>query len=440
MRERVLNTAGFPSNGAVVARAGSGSERLVTRASISPIISWAFYAFVFSILFEAFPLGIPLELTQVTGAFLVLAALLQPYLCFRRPPAAFWCFVAYLYVGVLSLALRDALSNGDARWKVAVFAQLILMFWIAYNLMRHQRIARGALLALISSCVVLSVLQMVGLALPTISRRTLVDRFASFGLDPNQMACILSLGLLALISITYGSYSNSLLPRVLVWPLYMLVAATTVQTGSRGGILAFAAGLITLLLRKGTVWEKGRNALIVMLGIGLAILISLQSEVIRYRFDKTVEAGDTTARERIYPAALQAFLEKPLIGWGIETNTNEIEARVGMQNYEHLDAHNLILYVLTSTGLLGTIPFLAGTWLCVRRAWKARGGVYGILPFAMVITLLVADMSASGLHWKHHWLILAYALASGYNPPATRLSPVNVWQNSRVDRGSAATA
>jgi O-antigen ligase len=440
MRERVLNTAGFPLTGAVVAPARRRTERLVVRASVNPILRWAFYAFVFSIIFEGLPIGIPLELTQITGTFLVLAALLQPFLCFRRPPAAFWCFVAYLYVGVLSLAAHHALSDEDARWRVAVFAQLIFLFWIAYNLMRHQRVAKGALLALITSCVMLSVLQTVGLALPTISRRSLVDRFASFGLDPNQMACILSVGLLALIGITYGSDSRTPLPRVLVWPLYILVAATTVQTGSRGGILAFAAGLITLLLRKGTVWEKARNALIVMLGIGLAILIASQSEVVRYRFSKTVEGGDTTARERIYPAALQTFLEQPLIGWGIQTNTSEIEARAGMQNYEHLDAHNLILYVLTSTGLLGTIPFLVGIWLCVRGAWKARGGVYGTLPFAMVITLLVADMSASGLHWKHHWLILAYALASGYNPPVTRLPQVNVWQNSRAERRVAATA
>jgi len=438
MRERVLNTVGFPLTGAVAAHAGRGTERLVPRDSISPIISWAFYAFVFSILFEGLPIGIPLELTQVTGAFLVLATLLQPYHCFRRAPAALWCFAAYLYVGALSLAFHNGLSDEDARWKLAVFAQLILMFWIAYNLMRHQRVARGALLALIASSVLLSVLQLFGLALPTISHRSLVDRFASFGLDPNQMACILSFGLLALIGITYDSYSRTLLLRVLVWPLYILVAATTVQTGSRGGILAFGAGLITLMLRKGTVWEKVRNALVVLLGIGLAILIALQSDVVRYRFDKTVEGGDTTARERIYPAALQVFLEEPLIGWGIQANTNEIEARVGMQNYEHLDAHNLILYVLTSTGLLGAIPFLAGIWLCVRGAWKARGGADGSLPFAMVITLLVADMSASGLHWKHHWLILAYALASGCNPPVTRLPPVKVWQNSRVVRRGAA--
>jgi O-antigen ligase len=440
MRERVLNTAGFPLNGAVVAHAGCGTERLVTRNSISPILRWAFYAFVFSILFEAFPLGIPVELTQVTGAFLVLGAILQPNVCLRRPPAAFWCFVAYLCVGILSLSLHHGLSDGDARWRVAVFIQLIFFFWIAYNLMRYQRVARGALLALIASCVLLSVLQTIGLAIPTISTRNFGERFASYGLDPNQLACILSLGLLALVSITYGSNASTLLPRILVWPLYMLVAAATVKTGSRGGILAFAAGLITLLLRKGTIWEKARNGLIVMLGIGLAILIALQSEVISSRLNKTFQAGDTTARDRIYPADWQVFLAQPLIGWGIHTNTYQIQARVGLPAYNTLDAHNLVLYLLTSAGLLGTIPYLAGIWLCARGAWKARGGAYGTLPFAMVVTLLVADMSASGLHWKHHWLVLAYALASGENAAVNKLRRVNVWQNSRAERRGAATA
>jgi O-antigen ligase len=133
------------------------------------------------------------------------------------------------------------------------------------------------------------------------------------------------------------------------------------------------------------------------------------------------------------------FLEKPLIGWGIHTNTYQIQARVALPNYNNLDAHNLILYLLTSTGLLGTVPFLAGIWLCMRGAWKARSGAYGTLPFSMVVTLLVADMSASGLHWKHHWLVLAYALAIGENAAVSKLPRVNVGQHWRAERRGAAT-
>jgi len=46
----------------------------------------------------------------------------------------------------------------------------------------------------------------------------------------------------------------------------------------------------------------------------------------------------------------------------------------------------------------------------------------------MTVTLLVSDMSASGLHWKHHWLILAFALAIGENAPLTKLPGGNLWR------------
>jgi O-antigen ligase len=218
----------------------------------------------------------------------------------------------------------------------------------------------------------------------------------------------------------------------------LLVAATIIQTGSRGGLVAFAAGLITLLLAKGTLLDKARNALIVVLGICLVVLIALQSDVFSKRFDKTLDTGDMAAREQIYPAAWQMFLDRPLLGWGIHTNTYEIQARVALANYNTLDAHNLILYVLTSTGLVGAIPFFLGVGLCVRGAWRARAGAFGGLPFAMTVTLLVSDMSASGLRWKHHWLVLAFALATGANAAVTKLA-ANDWQNPRTDRRAQIT-
>ena len=120
-----------------------------------------------------------------------------------------------------------------------------------------------------------------------------------------------------------------------------------------------------------------------------------------------------TARELIFPAAWQMFREKPLVGWGPYVNTGELGDRLRLPGYVRMDPHNLVLYVLTATGIFGAIPFFVGTGLCVRAAWKARGGAHGVLPFAMIVTVLAADMSVSGLHWKQHWLILAYALASG---------------------------
>lgn len=67
---------------------------------------------------------------------------------------------------------------------------------------------------------------------------------------------------------------------------------------------------------------------------------------------------------------------------------------------------------LTATGLVGTFAFCLGMWLCLRAAWRARGGSEGILPFAVMISVLVANMSGNWMASKLLWFAFAYAIAS----------------------------
>lgn len=381
--------------------------------AVKPAVRWAFYAFVFSILFEAAPVGVPVELTKLTGGALILASLLQPHICFRFPPAAVWCFVAYFNIAVVTLILQGGIHDGTGS-RLFVLAQLIFLFWISHNLMRHDRVAREAVLALAASCVVLAALRLLGLTTTTVEAQGRSSRLSVFGLDPNQLAGFLAVGMIALIGLAYGVEKSLLRPRFLAWPLVALVAVPFVQTSSRGGLLALAAGLAISVLRRGDLSSRLRTLLIVLIGMGFFGWVTLRSDTLRRRFETTVQTGNLTGRELIYPAAWQMFREKPLLGWGPMRNSVELGDRLRLPHYERMDPHNLVLYVLTATGLVGAIPFFAGVGLCVRAAWRARHGNQGILPLALVTCLLVADMSVTGLHWKQHWLILAYALASGH--------------------------
>src|SRR5207244_13447285 len=49
---------------------------------------------------------------------------------------------------------------------------------------------------------------------------------------------------------------------------------------------------------------------------------------------------------------------------------------------------------------------------CLRAAWQARRGSQGVLPLAMIVTVLMANMSGLWLYKKLNWIVLAYALAS----------------------------
>ena len=71
-----------------------------------------------------------------------------------------------------------------------------------------------------------------------------------------------------------------------------------------------------------------------------------------------------------------------------------------------------LLAVLLEVGIIGAIPYLVGLWLCAQSAWRARVGGLGLLPLALLSTVLACGMSGNILRWKTQWLVSALALAS----------------------------
>ena len=91
---------------------------------------------------------------------------------------------------------------------------------------------------------------------------------------------------------------------------------------------------------------------------------------------------------------------------------------------EMKNPHNLILYGIVTSGVLGSFPLFLGIGLAAFAAWRARHGAHGMLPLAMVIAVLAANMSGVWLFNKLHWLIMAYALAAAYYPAGQAFLPV----------------
>lgn len=375
------------------------------------ILRWVFYAFVFSLPFETVGGG-TLEPPTILGALLVATTLLQPGLFLRWPPRAFWCFLIYLYLYVALGALESPKHRAEVIQGMLVLVQLTLLGWIAYNLLRDERVAKMTLLTLAIACSLIAIMQVAGIASRATDIGAKAERVTALGLHPNNLARILTLGLLALIGLTYGRAKSIMKPRFIIWPLVLLIGVAIVQTGSRGGLLALGCGLMVFVLVGGSSLTKLRNVLGVLLIMGFFIWAGFQSESTRIRFEKTLEEGDMARREEIYPSSWRMFQEKPLIGWGSITSSYELGTRLGHPEEDSKNPHNLILYALVSTGVLGAIPLFIGITLAVLSAWKARYGSQGILPLALIVAVLVANMSGLWLFNKLHWLVMAYALAA----------------------------
>jgi O-antigen ligase len=91
------------------------------------------------------------------------------------------------------------------------------------------------------------------------------------------------------------------------------------------------------------------------------------------------------------------------------SNNKEAGRRMRLPGFKAIASHNLILDVLTATGVVGAIPFGIGVWHYLRCAWKARHGPHGILAFAVFVSILVANLSVDRLRSKMLWFGFTYA-------------------------------
>jgi O-antigen ligase len=156
-----------------------------------------------------------------------------------------------------------------------------------------------------------------------------------------------------------------------------------------------------------------RNATIGALAISLLILGTLHLPMMKNRLADSMKTGNLAGRELLYPALWTMFLEKPVLGWGPVTNTHEVALRIAERERPSRAAHNIVLELLTATGVTGALPFLVGAWLCFRSAWRARREAHGVLPLALFCSVLISNMSGDWIASKLIWVVLAYALASG---------------------------
>jgi O-antigen ligase len=359
--------------------------------------------------------SLPLEIPTLAGALFLGATMLQLRRCYGRIPSAVWPFLAFLCVFALATSLNFLNDTSEVLHVFLLVLQGVLIFWAAANLLEDEKTADGALIALAAAVLLRAVLPMLGVGRTATVVWTGGERLTAFGQNENNAAMFMDGGLIVLLGIGFARGRLLLKPRMLVLPGCLLIAYAVVETGSRGGLIALSAGLLTLFLARGTnVWARVRSGALAVVLLGVIAAFAYETPVMRNRLTDTARSGAMAGREDLYPLVGELFLEKPVIGWGPLNNQYELSLREGNRFYSRArrDTHNIVFETLTATGLVGTFAFCLGIWLCLRAAWRARVGSEGILPFAVLISVLVANMSGNWMASKLLWFAFAYAIAS----------------------------
>lgn len=190
---------------------------------------------------------------------------------------------------------------------------------------------------------------------------------------------------------------------------------------SRGGWLGAAIGIVALLIVLGTAtvrrkkWVLALAAAIVLLAATVSVALrAVQHEPPERSFARhaasiaSVGTGTAATRLTIWPRTLRLVEQRPFLGFGPETFRGQFmpvrgDRIVALEGTARWDRpHNSLLYLATSTGLIGLgcyLGFLASVLVWVLRARGKSLGAFG-LAYGLAAGAVAAQVAEFFVFWS----------------------------------------
>jgi O-antigen ligase len=313
-----------------------------------------------------------------------------------------------------------SLNSDGALVRSITFALLLTSFWLVAHFAQTLEDVWQFLGALVLFSLLTAVLAVLEFAAQyTASGLGVYIRAESVTGNANSSAFSIALGVLVLIGLRMRGLSGwRWLPTRWHIPAVALGMAALLMTGSRGGLLAFAAGFLVLVALTGMSWRNGLRLAVIAGAVALALPVVNQILPIPDNFNQRLlvplQAGSdiTAGRLDIWGAALNEVSDSALGGYGLSSSTV-----VGAERA----THNSFLWALLEGGVIGLgiwcfLLLAAGwaLWQARRQARRARDSrLEGTSVVLLALLMCGAAMAMSGNveYHKHLWLILALAEA-----------------------------
>jgi O-antigen ligase len=385
--------------------------------------------FIFVIPFESLDLSFitgTLSLSRVAGllffaCFLFfynpLNSVLPGIRAFPRIPDGLWGFFGYFAVYALSGFFIAEEFFRPFLGRLVMLIQLLVFFWVGSSLLEDKSLAIKALLVFSVGTSLLAVGMVFGL--PGFSEQV-GGRVTSLGYNANDLARMLSMAALILTGLILNRFFRGMVRNSALAGLTLCLLLALGMSASRGGIAAFAIGCVFYML---PYWRS--NSRVIALTLAACILLGTVYVVIlnptaSTRWRATFEQGDLTGRDNIWSAAKDMFSESPVVGWQPFEFQAELGRRLGKGA---TDAHNLYVHLVLEVGVAGAVPFFIGLCSLGFAAWRARKGVFGLLPIGLVVSTLAGNMSGTALVRKPLWFVMAFVAATVYTATKRRMDP-----------------
>lgn len=319
---------------------------------------WGLYLLLFSTLLgplSNLPLGD--KIPQLNFADLVLFLILIP-LYFRIMTRTNFLRIRFytierIYILFLLYCILNIMLAFDVLRAIALFKNY-LVGWIVFEMVLHFVDDKSKLLRFFWILLlwggILSIYQIIfmlaqGDLIATIQRKYV---HLSFG-SSNYIAAFYVLLLSFSIPMIFSKISNAL-NKALLYGLILLMISSLFLTGSRGGVVALFAGLVVILI-KFRNWKTLTAFSFFLAVLGVAIYYNPSSQFVFKGLADYQQSVSVLSRLELWLESYRIFTEHPIFGVGLGNVDFFIHLR--LEEAFYTKAHNIILELLSETGIIG---------------------------------------------------------------------------------------
>lgn len=316
--------------------------------------------------------------------------------------------LVYMMIEFLSSAINNIYAaNILGTFNFKLVQLLILLTLIISHIYHNNAILKWVLYSFIANVLLLSVLSALGIGYEVIEAQD-GGRLEMFGENPNMIGMKASF---AAIMLFYFIFNTKKLwsKMLLVLPL-LLIISMLIATASRGALLSIFAGLgIMVMIQKTTALRK-----IVLFSIGIAVstwlfnYIMTTNENFAMRMNVFLEEGNT-GRNDLWEGAYSIIMDNLVIGVGRPGALPVMQQYIGRA----MDPHNVFLYVLMTTGLIGFVFFMTFINRLAIRLFKDFKQTNNAM-YLVLLAILLFNMAKAGgfINKTFLWFFFAVLIGS----------------------------
>ena len=315
----------------------------------------------------------------------------------------------YTIVCIFSTALNSGYAESIFEtYSGRVVLLILLMLLVANHLHSNTNLATTVLDIYVASVVLMYFLILSGTGTEFKNGRVLL-----FGENPNTIGVKAAIGfsiVLARLLSSKISFKTLFFGAVTIFSFLNLV----ILSGSRGALISiFLVVLASIFYTKISLWKK---VLFAISGAAFSIyfLIFILSSNAEFgsRILRTVETGDT-GRSELWRAGVKIIEDNLLFGVGIPGAYPEMFKHTGRAT----DVHNIFLYVLMTTGVVGFFFFFQFIFRMGKNLY-ASFRQNGNVVFLLIFILLLFNMAKTGgsISKILNWFFFAVLIGSTFVP------------------------